>query len=63
MRRAATAARAIKSTAFNKDAFSDEDLAHYRDAFKNSYSATAAINTIARWPAAGSCADRLTRTG
>lgn len=44
MNRAAAAARAIKSTAFNKDAFSDEDLAHYRDAFKNPYSATAAIN-------------------
>lgn len=44
MNNAALAVRAIKSTAFNKDAFSDEDLAHYRDAFKNPYSATAAIN-------------------
>jgi pimeloyl-ACP methyl ester carboxylesterase len=44
MNNAALAVRAIKSTAFNKDAFSDQDLAHYRDAFKNPYSATAAIN-------------------
>jgi len=41
---AALVARMIRSTAFNKDAFTDDDLAHFRDAFKNPYAATAAIN-------------------
>jgi pimeloyl-ACP methyl ester carboxylesterase len=44
MRGAALVARMIRSTALNKDAFSDDNLAHFRDAFKNPYSATAAIN-------------------
>jgi epoxide hydrolase 4 len=44
MRGGALAARLIRSTAFDKNAFTDDDLAHFRDAFKNPYAATAAIN-------------------
>jgi pimeloyl-ACP methyl ester carboxylesterase len=44
MNGAALVARTIRSTAFNKAAFSDEDLAYFRRAFTNPYSATAAIN-------------------
>ncbi|MGH7934755.1 MAG: alpha/beta fold hydrolase [Candidatus Binataceae bacterium] len=43
-RGAAMVARAIRSTAVNKAAFTDEDLAHFREAFARPYSATAAIN-------------------
>ncbi|MGH8011916.1 MAG: alpha/beta fold hydrolase [Candidatus Binataceae bacterium] len=41
---AAMVARGIRSTAANKRAFSDEDLAHFRQAFERPYSATAALN-------------------
>ncbi|MGH7987105.1 MAG: alpha/beta fold hydrolase [Candidatus Binataceae bacterium] len=41
---AALVGRAIRSTAVNKRAFSDDDLAHFRKAFERPYSATAALN-------------------
>jgi len=44
MRGAALAARLIRSTAFNQEAFTEDDLAHFRAAFRNPYAATAAIN-------------------
>ncbi len=36
--------RAMRQSAVNKNAFSDDDLAHFRDAFARRYSITAAIN-------------------
>ncbi|MGH7948231.1 MAG: alpha/beta fold hydrolase, partial [Candidatus Binataceae bacterium] len=36
--------RAFRQSAVQKDAFTDEDIEHYRAAFRNPYSATAAIN-------------------
>jgi len=36
--------RAFRQSAVHKDAFTDEDIEQYRAAFKNPYSATAAIN-------------------
>jgi len=36
--------RAIRDSAVQKSAFTDEDLDHFRDAFRNPYSITAAIN-------------------
>ncbi len=36
--------RMLRDSAMQKSAFSDEDLAHYRAAFRNPYSITAAIN-------------------
>jgi epoxide hydrolase 4 len=44
MGNAAMVARAIRSSAFNKNAFTDEDLGYFRHAFRHRYSATAAIN-------------------
>jgi pimeloyl-ACP methyl ester carboxylesterase len=43
-RDAALVARMIARTAYNKDAFGPADLAEFRTAFRNPYSATAAIN-------------------
>ncbi len=36
--------RALRDSAVNKSAFSEVDLAHYREAFRNPYSVSAAIN-------------------
>ncbi len=36
--------RAIRDSAVQKSAFTEEDLSHYREAFRNPYSVTAAIN-------------------
>ena len=44
MRKAALVGRMIRDSAYVKEAFSDDDLAHLREAFKNPYAATAAIN-------------------
>jgi pimeloyl-ACP methyl ester carboxylesterase len=44
MRGAALVGNAIRTSAFNKQAFTDHDLAHFRHAFRHRYSATAAIN-------------------
>jgi pimeloyl-ACP methyl ester carboxylesterase len=41
---AAAVARALRETAVQKQAFSDEDLAYFRRAFRGTYSATAALN-------------------
>jgi epoxide hydrolase 4 len=43
-RDAAMVARMIRSTAVHKEAFTDDDLANFRDALKSGYSATAALN-------------------
>ena len=44
MRKAALVGRMIRDSAYVKEAFSDDDLAHLREAFTHHYSATAAIN-------------------
>jgi len=44
MRGAAMVASAIRSSAFNKAAFTDDDLEYFRNAFRHRYAATAAIN-------------------
>jgi pimeloyl-ACP methyl ester carboxylesterase len=44
MRGAAMVANAIRTSAFNKQAFTNGDLDHFRHAFRHRYSATAAIN-------------------
>jgi epoxide hydrolase 4 len=44
MNGAAMVGRMIRGSAVNKAAFSDEDLAHFREAFKRPYTATAALN-------------------
>jgi pimeloyl-ACP methyl ester carboxylesterase len=43
-RRSALVTRMIRSTAYNKAAFTDEDLAQFRETFRKPYSATAALN-------------------
>jgi len=43
-RGAAIVARMLRQTAYVKEAFTEEDLAHFRDAFKRPYTATAALN-------------------
>jgi pimeloyl-ACP methyl ester carboxylesterase len=40
----ATIARTIRDSAVNKDAFSDDDLAHFRAAFQRPYAISAALN-------------------
>jgi pimeloyl-ACP methyl ester carboxylesterase len=43
-RHSALVARMIRSSAYHKAAFTEEDFAHFRETFRKPYSATAAIN-------------------